>query len=44
MFLVKCPKCMHEMKTDAKEKKKCVYCGHTFSLFTKKGNRIQKKI
>jgi hypothetical protein len=42
MLLVKCPRCLHDMKYDPKltslqptvvgKKKRCVYCGMTFSV------------
>ncbi|MFT4261187.1 MAG: hypothetical protein ACMXX9_02020 [Candidatus Woesearchaeota archaeon] len=41
MFVVKCPKCGNNQKTDprigklsdvSKKVKKCVYCGHSFKI------------
>ncbi len=51
MFLVKCPKCKHDMKYQptigdiTKKKKKCVYCNHTFLIHSNLDkSRIVKKI
>jgi len=37
LFLLKCPKCLNEMKYESrgmlsKQMKKCVYCGKAFSV------------
>lgn len=48
MFLVKCPKCKNNMKYQPKnelKKKRCVYCGHTFTVHSNiKKSRIVKKL
>ncbi|HLC50581.1 MAG TPA: MJ0042-type zinc finger domain-containing protein [Candidatus Nanoarchaeia archaeon] len=46
MFLLQCPKCSNRMKYQnadlslIKKKKRCVYCGHSFSVNT----HIVKKV
>jgi transposase-like protein len=46
MFLVKCPKCKHDMKYQTtsslltNKKKRCVYCGRSFSV----KDRLVKRI
>jgi hypothetical protein len=48
MFLVKCPKCKHNMKYQPKNNpktKKCVYCNHSFKVNPNiNKSRIVKKI
>ncbi|MCM2324881.1 MAG: hypothetical protein NDI94_00310 [Candidatus Woesearchaeota archaeon] len=49
MLLLKCPKCKHEMKYNPSgelkgKKKRCVYCGFSFSILTKEGNNIVREL
>ena len=45
IFLLKCPKCKHDMKYESRDmylsgkRKKCVYCGHSFKA---KDNIVRK--
>jgi transposase-like protein len=45
IFLLKCPKCKHDMKYESRgmylsgKRKKCVYCGHSFNV---KDNLVRK--
>jgi ribosomal protein S27E len=48
-LLVLCPNCNNNQQTNPKvlvgAKKKCVYCGKTFTIYSEKGiNRILKRL
>jgi len=36
-LIVACPKCGRKMATLSFKTKKCIFCGHTFTIFPKKG-------
>lgn len=42
---VRCPHCGNEQRTNSFDKKSCVYCGYTFTIFPKKGkSRVSKVV
>ena len=48
MFLVKCPKCKHDMRympAGELKKKRCVYCGYSFTISLSSGeSRVVKRV